>query len=169
MLKIPKSIKVGAHDIKVEFPHEFIERTDLTGAYRFQSQIMLISDTDSYGKKRAETNILSDFIHEVLHAISMIHGIHIFESEDGENNNEKMSEALAAVLIDNGFVDLGLDLSGATKEEVDWEYFECGCGEKKKYKSGLLWQCPKCKKIYTGFFDLRVYEFKTIEIKEKTE
>lgn len=104
-MKIPKTIKIGAHTFKVLFPYQYTERSDYAGSINYSRNEIRITGIDENGWERAETRVLSTLIHEVLHAIDENAGHMIFGSEGEEEKIEALAEGLTAVLVDNGFVD----------------------------------------------------------------
>ena len=98
-VKLPESIKVGAHNIKVSFPHKFLERSDLVGQNDNLSKVIRIADSDGGTQPLADTVIKQAFLHELLHAADNTSGHCLFN--DNEKALEGISECLCQVLQDN--------------------------------------------------------------------
>lgn len=103
-MRIPKQIKVGGHWFTIKYPYIFQERFDRYAQCDDAKKIIYITDRDGNGEKRADSAIIATFIHELLHAIDMNMGHHIFDGNEGENKIEGFSEGLYQVLTDNGFL-----------------------------------------------------------------
>ena len=101
-MKIPKSIKIGGHKIKVVYPYRFTERYDRRAQYDDNFKEIRVSDCDCAGNKSADSAIFVSFIHEVLHAIDIISGHEVFSKN--EPAIEGISEGVFQVLVDNGFL-----------------------------------------------------------------
>ena len=102
-MKIPKSIKVGGHEVNVIYPYLFRERTDITGQYDHDMKEIRISNVDSAGNIRNETSIAQVFLHELFHAIDFMSGHMLFT--DHENALDGITEGLYQVLVDNHYID----------------------------------------------------------------
>lgn len=104
-MKIPKTLKIGAHSYKVLFPYRFTERADCVGMHIKATTELKITDCDDTGNKRALSDIYVSLIHEILHAIDyrFAHGI-IAKNEIGEDIITALAEGLTAFLIDNGYL-----------------------------------------------------------------
>jgi hypothetical protein len=100
-MKIPKTLKIGGHQVKILYPYVFTERYDLAGQYDAATKEIKLADKDG-NNKRANSDIMVTFLHEILHAVDINSGHKIF------NNNEAaiegIGEGLFQVLIDNGFL-----------------------------------------------------------------
>ena len=101
-MKIPKSIKVGGHTVKVIYPYLFKERTDITGQYDHDMKEIRISNVDSAGNIRCESSIAQVFLHELFHAIDFVSGHMLFT--DNENALDGITEGVYQVLMDNGYM-----------------------------------------------------------------
>jgi len=101
-MKIPKSIKIGGHIVKVVFPYGFKERADLAAQCDHNMNEIRIDTLDISHVERPESGVMVDFIHEVLHRIDHISGHKIFR--DNEPAIEGISEGIYQVLVDNGYL-----------------------------------------------------------------
>ena len=100
-MKLPKTVKIGGHNYKIDFPYIFKERSDSYAQHRFATkEIKVESITD--GVERPESGIMVSFIHEILHAIDYTTGHRIFA--DNENTIEGFSESIYQILVDNGWL-----------------------------------------------------------------
>ncbi len=103
-MKIPDKIKVLGHWFTIKYPYIFQERFDRFAQCDDAKKIIYITELDGNGEKRAESGIIVSFIHEVLHAIDLNTGHHIFEEQEGEHKLEALSEGIYQFLTDNGFL-----------------------------------------------------------------
>jgi hypothetical protein len=87
-IKLPSTIKMGGHMIKVLHPYEFKERSDLAGQISWGSKEIRIAYGDSGGEKYADTHILQTFLHEVIHGFDNATGNSIFNADDHERREE---------------------------------------------------------------------------------
>ena len=100
-MKIPETLIIGGHEIKVLVPYKFRDRSDSTGQYDHGLKEIRLTDVDSCGNQSAESGILVAFLHEILHAIDYIAGHRIFVDQVGERAMEGIAEGLFQVLRDN--------------------------------------------------------------------
>ena len=101
---LPKSLKIGAHEVKVLFPYVFTERNDLFAQYdQAVSEIRIAKDDDG-GQARAESSLWVSLFHEMLHAIDYSTGHNMFNESGGEAKIIGLSEGLYQVLNDNGLL-----------------------------------------------------------------
>ena len=105
-IEIPENLKIGAHNVKVIFPHEFRERVDLQGQYDKPLAEIRIAKLDSCGNSRALSEIWVTLFHEIIHAIDHSTGHGMFLGADGEKWIEGLSEGLYQVFNDNGLLKL---------------------------------------------------------------
>ena len=98
-MKIPKSIKVGGHTIKVVYPYYFKERTDITGQYDHDVKEIRISGVDGAGNERVDSSIYQVFLHELFHAIDFVSGHMLFT--ENEKALDGITEGFYQVLVDN--------------------------------------------------------------------
>ena len=105
-MNLPKTIKIGGHNYKVEYPYKFEERYDIYGQWNDPKKIIYISDVDGNGIKRADSAIIVTFIHEILHAIDGIAGTDIFiaEKKGDREPAEFVSEVIYQILVANGYL-----------------------------------------------------------------
>lgn len=101
-ITLPEKVKVGAHTFQVLFPYKFRERIDATGQCDYLLGEIRISDMDACGVVRRDTTILLSFIHELLHACDYVSGHGVFYNN--EPAIEGLSQAIAAVFVDNGWL-----------------------------------------------------------------
>ena len=100
----PKTLKIGAHNVKIVFPYEFKERNDLSGQYDKNMGEIRISKIDSCGNTCIDSELWVTFLHEVLHAIDHSIGHMMFAGEEGERRLEGLSEGLYQTLNDNNLL-----------------------------------------------------------------
>lgn len=103
-MQLKPRYKIGGHWFEIKYPYIFQERFDRFGQCDDPKKIIYITDVDGNGAKRAESAIVVTFIHEILHAIDLNTGHHIFEGKEGEEKLEGFSEGIYTFLIDNGFL-----------------------------------------------------------------
>ena len=109
-MKIPKKIKIGAHDVTIKFPHKFQERQDAFGFFNIGTNEIFITDVDSSGNPCSDTHIASTFLHEVLHVINRVYCC----SRLGDNTSEEdmvegLAQGLLQVIRDNNLDFLNTD------------------------------------------------------------
>lgn len=100
-MKIPKTLKIGGHDIKVIYPYVFTEVDGKYGQFDHAAKEIRISNLDSGGQERAESGVLVTLLHEIVHVVDYLTGHHGFSGDNGENKIEGLSEGLFQVLRDN--------------------------------------------------------------------
>ena len=108
-MKIPKTIKIGCHNIKVVYPYKFKEVYDRHGSANYDLYTIFLGDTDSSGSKRPDSAILAALLHELLHHIEHISGHYVFKNmgELEEQAIDGFAHMIAQILIDNKFIELG--------------------------------------------------------------
>ena len=106
-MEIPKTIKIGGHTYKVEYPYSFEERYDIYGQWNDPKKKIYISEVDGNGVKRADSAIAVTFIHEILHAIDSMAGLDLFNSKEKgvREPAEVVSEIIYQILVDNGYIE----------------------------------------------------------------
>jgi len=93
---IKDTLKIGGHQVKVIYPHKFVERDDNHALIDHAANEIRIAGG------RANSNVQVSLIHEILHRINAITGEFIFpEGDNLESQIEALSEALYQVLHDN--------------------------------------------------------------------
>ncbi len=110
-MKLPKSIKIGAHKIKIEFPYEF-ENEDKSkhqlGNSNFTLSRIRIAKFNCDGEEMPASMIWATFIHELFHMIDAISGHQLFL--DGSRKSELIvgtfSEIILQILVDNKYIKL---------------------------------------------------------------
>jgi len=104
-MNLPKEIKILGHTVKIIYPYEFTQRTDLCGQWDGGAMEIRIASIDGGGCKRNESTIIPTLIEEVLHGIDMMTGHKIFDSESGHKALNGISEVLYQILLDNGYLE----------------------------------------------------------------
>ena len=99
-MRLPKTIKIGGHQYRVIFPYIFTERNDRTGDCDFSGKIIRIVEAVG-GEKRSDSAIVTTLIHEILHAIDNVTGQKMFDTTNGEDMIDGLSEGIYQVLVDN--------------------------------------------------------------------
>ena len=99
-MKIPKTLKIGAHTFKILYPYQFKERSDVYGTCNVSLGEIRISDTDGNDRKLTSTQIGQSLFHEILHAINDIY----VGSKLDERDIEGFSQGLFQVLNDNKLI-----------------------------------------------------------------
>lgn len=102
-VKFPGFVQIGAHKIQVVFPHRFEERSDQYAQYDPGMQKIRITDVDSNGSTRPDTDIVRCFVHEVLHAVDDIFGDCKVFAEDKERNLDAIAQGLTQVFLAGQF------------------------------------------------------------------
>jgi len=100
-IRLPKELKIGAHNVEVVFPYKFTERYDINGDYAKAISQIRVALYDSENNKRTESEVWVTLFHEILHAIDFSSGQRMFSGEEGENRIEAISEGLYQVMNDN--------------------------------------------------------------------
>jgi hypothetical protein len=101
-MKIPEKLKVGGRDYEVIYPHRFEDSADvLYGLHDGSGQTIKIASMDSHGGQRCEQAIANTFLHETIHAISMVYGCKLGSLENGEDIVAQLAEGLFQVIRDN--------------------------------------------------------------------
>ena len=99
-MNLPSKVKVGGHKFKVIFPYKFKERSDLNGQCDSILLEIRLAKFDSGGTEIAETKQLSNFLHELIHAIGFSF-LSASEKSLEEVIVEGLAQGLMAVMIDN--------------------------------------------------------------------
>lgn len=104
-MKIPKSLRVGSHEFKIEYPYLFQERDDLYGRTDFAQCRVFLTDRTTAGVVGDESHTNITFWHEVFHIIDRIYcSCNIgkgMSNEEKENLIDSLAEGLTQVLKDN--------------------------------------------------------------------
>ena len=98
-MKLPKTIKIGAHNYKIEFPHEFDDGST-SGQCNPSANLIRVADSDVNGP-RSDSAVLVTIVHEVLHAIDFATNRLVFLGEEGEDLADAFAEMIAQIIIDN--------------------------------------------------------------------
>ena len=102
MINLPKTLKVGAHQYDVIFPYQFKERTDICGMSDDRLRRIMVPETDGNGEARPDSDILSIFFHEMIHAIDSVYcGFQIGKECSEEVLTEAIAQGLAQIYVDN--------------------------------------------------------------------
>jgi len=96
-MKIPKQVKIGGHTYKVLYPYQFKERSDVFGTCNSARNEIRLTNLDGNGFKLPMDVIEQNFIHELLHAISIVY----YNDNLEEKTVEVLSQGLYQVLSDN--------------------------------------------------------------------
>ena len=101
-MKIPETVKIGGRIYEVMYPYKFEDSPQvLNGLHDGARQTIKISAIDAHGAERCGQAIQHTFLHEILHAISMVYGGGLNSNEDCENIIDQMAEGLLQVIKDN--------------------------------------------------------------------
>lgn len=98
MIKLPKSLKIGGHTVKVLFPHTFKDTSDFCGMAKYQTNEICVADKTQSGEIRTDSDIQVTFIHELVHWIC-----HVYNQEQqlDEKQVNALAEGLYQALHDN--------------------------------------------------------------------
>jgi hypothetical protein len=105
-MRFPARLKVGAHDIEVKYPYQFIDRCDLCGQYDSALGHLKVCEVDGNGTPRTRQAILITYLHEVLHAVDYTYNSGCV-SKESDASIEQLAQGLAQVLIDNDLLGNG--------------------------------------------------------------
>ena len=97
-------VKVGGHRVRVRFPYEFKERTDLKGQYDDTTREIRVSERDAGGEEYSPCSIIQTFFHEVGHAIEADRGSTLFR--ENEKIWDSLIAGIIAFLVDNEFLEI---------------------------------------------------------------
>ena len=101
-VNIPKSLKVGSHEFKIEYPYLFNERSDVYGHTNFATNRMFITSRTTAGEECTESYANMVFWHEVFHIIDTIYCSKNLGKECGkEELIDSLAEGLSQILKDN--------------------------------------------------------------------
>ena len=103
-MNLPKELKILGHTVKIIYPYEFTQRSDLCGQWDGNALEIRLSDFDGGGQKRKESTLVPTLIEEILHGIDIMTGHKIFESEEGHKALNGICEVLYQILVDNGYL-----------------------------------------------------------------
>ena len=104
-LKLPKTIKVGAHEYEVVYPHRFQEVDGYLGLHDSNIRRIMIAEVDWCGNTRKATDIYKTLLHEILHAIDNVYlKGRIGEEGDEEKIIDSLADGLLQVLLDCGLL-----------------------------------------------------------------
>ena len=97
-MKIPSTLKIGGHDVKVLYPHRFRQNSDLCGQADYGLTEIRVSDTDPCGEKRSESSEATTLLHEIVHWVA-----HVYYGEKALDEQLvcALSHGLLQVLRDN--------------------------------------------------------------------
>jgi hypothetical protein len=99
-MTIPKEIKIGGRRIKVEYPYDFKERSDIDGQFWQSLGVIRLSDKTSGGAEHDYDYTKKNLLHEIIHAIF---DIYCGESDIGDNEHvvDGLAQGWLQVLSDN--------------------------------------------------------------------
>jgi hypothetical protein len=104
-MKLPKTIRVGAHEYEVTYPHRFQEVDGYLGLHDGNIRRIMIAEVDWCGNERKAPDIMKTFIHEILHAVDNVYlKGRIGEEGDEEKIIDSLAEGLLQVLTDCGML-----------------------------------------------------------------
>jgi len=109
MIKLPKKVKIGGHWYKVLFPYHFKETVNVTAQHDNCANELRVNDRDSGGAIKADSNIMVDFIHELLHGADSMANKFIFGGAEEETRVEMLSEMIFMFLVDNEYLKIEND------------------------------------------------------------
>jgi hypothetical protein len=93
-LKLPKTVRVGGHDISITYENEpKVDGDDCWGSYEAETKIIALK------KSLCPSMMTEVFIHEVIHAVAINRCLKLTESEVGV-----LASGLYAFLRDNGYI-----------------------------------------------------------------
>ena len=104
-MNLPKELKILGHTVKILYPYEFRERTDLAGQWDGSAMEIRINTRDGSGSYKNESTIIPVLLEEILHGIDEMTGHKIFVSEEGHKALNGISEVLYQILMDNGYLE----------------------------------------------------------------
>ena len=100
--RIPRRVKAGGMNFKVEYPYHFIERTDIAGRIIFDEEVVLITDLAESGKSATPNHAWRTFWHEMAHVIDKVHCANGIGTEmDNETLIDGIAIGIAQILDDN--------------------------------------------------------------------
>lgn len=103
--RIPKHLKAGGLDFKIEYPYTFKERSDIAGRVMFDEELILVTNIAESGAKSTEGHSWRVFWHEVAHVISKVYCADGLGTEvDEEILIDGIAFGIAQILNDNFYV-----------------------------------------------------------------
>lgn len=103
--RIPKKIKAAGMIFEIRYPHEFIERTDISGRIMFDEEVILISDTAESGKKATKGHAFRVFWHELAHILDKVYCSEGLGTEvDKETLIDGIGIGIAQIITDNFYL-----------------------------------------------------------------
>ena len=104
-MKIPTKLKIGGHQYKILFPYHFKELNHANGQHDHTVNEIRISDIDSAGIKRVDSQLFVTLIHEIMHGLDRLTGQYRLEDKDGNDEYlHSLSEMIYQFLTDNGYL-----------------------------------------------------------------
>ena len=100
-MEIPKELKILGHKIKVIYPYDYRERTDLMGQWDGDLLEIRLNAYTAGGVKRPLSVIHVTLIEEILHGIDEMTGHKIFTTVEGHKALNGIAEVLYHIIIDN--------------------------------------------------------------------
>ena len=97
-MKLPESIKIGGHTVKVLFPYAFRDRGDVAGQADYGLLEIRLRNEDLGGCRREDSAVMTTFIHEIIHLICEVYNGRV---QLDEPVIEALSQGLYQVFADN--------------------------------------------------------------------
>jgi len=101
---MPETLKIGSHELTVQFPYQYKERNDCSGSVWLSTGKIYISGSTDSGFAYSDSHIKQVLWHEILHVIDTIHCAGMLAklgSAKEEMLIEGLSQGITAVLTDN--------------------------------------------------------------------
>jgi hypothetical protein len=99
--KIPKELKMLGHKVKVTYPYDYKERTDLMGQWDGDLLEIRLNAYTAGGVKRSLSVVHVTLIEEILHGIDEMSGHKIFTTDAGHKALNGIAEGVYQLFIDN--------------------------------------------------------------------
>lgn len=98
-MQIPKTLKIGGHEVRVEFPFSF---TDASGGPRWCGYAHVDENRIQLGEENyGDDNIKQTFLHEIVHFVDSIYCGRAMLDEHGDKFIDTLTQGLFQVLKDN--------------------------------------------------------------------
>lgn len=112
---LPECVIIGGKVFQVIYPYTFSETSDHQGQMLWDQEEIRIGVVDRCGNTVSPSNVISTFVHEILHILEFFSGQYIFHettqdcNQDREKENDVLidawTEAIVALLVQNGWVE----------------------------------------------------------------
>ena len=100
--RIPSRIRAGGMNFKINYPHHFIERTDIAGRVMFDEEIILITNLADSGRPATPHYAWRTFWHEIAHILDKVYCANGIGTEmDNETLIDGIGCGIAQILTDN--------------------------------------------------------------------